>query len=160
MGGWTHRWTHRWRHTKALNAHFMGCDAFEEGDLLVTFPGCKAPQMRFGSLLSQSLEAIRFLCGMFAVGSLHNTNISNIFTHASVDSPRSLMFVFQLSILLAWNFMIRSANWPCIKKLYQESYIGGYMYHYQWLIIDNRWCLPAAHLVLLPQPVFRPINAK
>jgi len=27
----------------ALNAHFMGCDAFEEGDLLVTFPGCKDP---------------------------------------------------------------------------------------------------------------------
>lgn len=30
---------HPW--IKALNAHFMGCDAFEEGDLLVTFPGCK-----------------------------------------------------------------------------------------------------------------------
>eukprot|EP00931_Biecheleriopsis_adriatica_P058515 TRINITY_DN34860_c0_g1_i1.p1 TRINITY_DN34860_c0_g1~~TRINITY_DN34860_c0_g1_i1.p1 ORF type:complete len:852 (-),score=180.07 TRINITY_DN34860_c0_g1_i1:107-2662(-) len=27
----------------ALNAHYMGCDAFEEGDLLVTFPGCKDP---------------------------------------------------------------------------------------------------------------------
>eukprot|EP00933_Yihiella_yeosuensis_P060477 TRINITY_DN63239_c0_g1_i1.p1 TRINITY_DN63239_c0_g1~~TRINITY_DN63239_c0_g1_i1.p1 ORF type:complete len:862 (-),score=141.54 TRINITY_DN63239_c0_g1_i1:117-2702(-) len=25
----------------ALNAHFMGCDGFEDGDLLVTFPGCK-----------------------------------------------------------------------------------------------------------------------
>ncbi|CAJ1331030.1 unnamed protein product [Effrenium voratum] len=28
---------------EALNAHFMGCDAFEDGDLLVTFPGCKDP---------------------------------------------------------------------------------------------------------------------
>ncbi|OLQ11012.1 putative glucuronoxylan glucuronosyltransferase F8H [Symbiodinium microadriaticum] len=27
----------------AMNAHFMGCDAFQEGDLLVTFPGCKEP---------------------------------------------------------------------------------------------------------------------
>jgi len=27
----------------ALNAHYMGCDGFEEGDLLVTFPGCKDP---------------------------------------------------------------------------------------------------------------------
>ena len=28
---------------EAMNAHFMGCDAFENGDLLVTFPGCKEP---------------------------------------------------------------------------------------------------------------------
>ena len=28
---------------QAMNAHFMGCDAFQEGDLLVTFPGCKEP---------------------------------------------------------------------------------------------------------------------
>merc|ERR1712187_420173 len=27
----------------ALNAHYMGCDAYEDGDLLVTFPGCKDP---------------------------------------------------------------------------------------------------------------------
>merc|ERR1719162_2584891 len=27
-----------------LNAHYMGCDGFEDGDLLVTFPGCKEPQ--------------------------------------------------------------------------------------------------------------------
>ncbi|CAE7231530.1 unnamed protein product [Symbiodinium natans] len=27
----------------AMNAHFMGCDAFQDGDLLVTFPGCKDP---------------------------------------------------------------------------------------------------------------------
>eukprot|EP00929_Paragymnodinium_shiwhaense_P118740 TRINITY_DN90657_c0_g1_i1.p1 TRINITY_DN90657_c0_g1~~TRINITY_DN90657_c0_g1_i1.p1 ORF type:complete len:890 (+),score=142.83 TRINITY_DN90657_c0_g1_i1:160-2829(+) len=27
----------------ALNAHYMTCDAYEEGDLLVTFPGCKDP---------------------------------------------------------------------------------------------------------------------
>ena len=35
---------------KALNAHFMGCDAFEEGDLLVTFPGCKVPEQTTGQL--------------------------------------------------------------------------------------------------------------
>merc|ERR1719222_1750023 len=28
----------------SLNAHYMGCDGFEDGDLLVTFPGCKDPQ--------------------------------------------------------------------------------------------------------------------
>jgi hypothetical protein len=28
----------------ALNAHYMGCDGYEDGDLLVTFPGCKEPQ--------------------------------------------------------------------------------------------------------------------
>eukprot|EP00927_Polykrikos_kofoidii_P012284 TRINITY_DN15288_c0_g1_i2.p1 TRINITY_DN15288_c0_g1~~TRINITY_DN15288_c0_g1_i2.p1 ORF type:complete len:859 (+),score=173.16 TRINITY_DN15288_c0_g1_i2:35-2611(+) len=28
----------------ALNAHYMGCDAYAEGDLLVTFPGCKDAQ--------------------------------------------------------------------------------------------------------------------
>lgn len=27
----------------ALNAYFMGCDGFMDGDLLVTFPGCKDP---------------------------------------------------------------------------------------------------------------------
>jgi len=27
----------------ALNAHYMGCDGYAEGDLLVTFPGCKDP---------------------------------------------------------------------------------------------------------------------
>lgn len=25
----------------ALNAHYMGCDSYQDGDLLVTFPGCK-----------------------------------------------------------------------------------------------------------------------
>merc|ERR1712118_655926 len=28
----------------SLNAHFMRCDAYEDGDLLVTFPGCKDPR--------------------------------------------------------------------------------------------------------------------
>jgi len=28
----------------ALNAHYMGCDGYTEGDLLVTFPGCKDPE--------------------------------------------------------------------------------------------------------------------
>lgn len=28
----------------SLNAHYMGCDGYEDGDLLVTFPGCKDPQ--------------------------------------------------------------------------------------------------------------------
>jgi len=27
----------------ALNAHYMGCDGYHDGDLLVTFPGCKDP---------------------------------------------------------------------------------------------------------------------
>lgn len=37
--------------TEALNAHFMGCDAFQEGDLLVTFPGCKVPQPNVNEVL-------------------------------------------------------------------------------------------------------------
>lgn len=28
----------------ALNAHHMGCDGYSDGDLLVTFPGCKEPE--------------------------------------------------------------------------------------------------------------------
>merc|ERR1711953_992805 len=28
----------------ALNAHHMRCDAYSDGDLLVTFPGCKDPR--------------------------------------------------------------------------------------------------------------------
>ena len=76
------------RYTKALNAHFMGCDAFEEGDLLVTFPGCKAPQLQLRNSPQphHRRKAIRFLqVETFAVGSLES-NISNIFTHKFVDS--------------------------------------------------------------------------
>ena len=53
-------------------------------------------------------------------------------------SPRSLKFVSQLSILLAWNFMICSANWQC-KKL---SRILRWRLHVPLPIVDNNGVSP------------------
>lgn len=49
------------------------------------------------------------------------------------------MFVSQLSILLAWNFMICSANWQCIKKL---SRILRWRLHVPLPIVDNNGASP------------------